>query len=84
MTLARELIHAVKECGADIAKFQLYDAKALFPVEGNPWYDYNCSTELSRAQLCMLAEEARRSASSSWPPRLIWSALTGCKRRQLR
>jgi sialic acid synthase SpsE len=48
IALAVEMIHKVKECGADVAKFQLYDAKALFPKEGNPWYDYNCKTELSK------------------------------------
>jgi sialic acid synthase SpsE len=48
MVLAHELIHSAKECGADVAKFQLYNAKSLFPKEGNEWYEYNCSTELSR------------------------------------
>lgn len=59
MGLARELIHAAKDAGADVAKFQLYDARALFPREGNPWFDYNCKTEISRDQLIMLAEECR-------------------------
>jgi len=56
MALARELVAAAKECGADVAKFQLYDARALFPREGNPWFEYNCTTELSRAQAEELAE----------------------------
>ncbi len=60
MGLARELIHAAKENGADAAKFQLYDAEALFPKKNNPWYDYNCQTELSRDQILELATECRR------------------------
>jgi len=47
LELACELIKKAKSCGADVAKFQLYDAKKLFPKEGNEWYDYNCKTELS-------------------------------------
>jgi len=55
MGLARALIDAAKAGGAEVAKFQVYDAVALFPREGNPWYDYNCKTELSRAQVEELA-----------------------------
>jgi sialic acid synthase SpsE len=55
--LAEELINAAKASGAEVAKFQLYDAKALFPPkELNPWFDYNCQTELSRQQVRQLAE----------------------------
>lgn len=60
MALARELIHAAGENGADVAKFQLYDAVALFPREGNEWFDYNCKTELSRDQVGELAAECAR------------------------
>jgi sialic acid synthase SpsE len=60
MGLAKELIHAAKENGADAAKFQLYDAVALFPKKNNPWYDYNCQTELTRDQASELAEECQR------------------------
>ncbi len=31
LNLAKEMIHAAKENGAEVAKFQLFDAKALFP-----------------------------------------------------
>lgn len=56
MELARELIRLAAASGADAAKFQVYDARALFPHQGNPWYDYNCKTELSRADVELLAE----------------------------
>ena len=56
MGLAREFICAVKENGADAVKFQVYDARALFPQENNPWYDYNLSTELTRKDILNLAE----------------------------
>lgn len=60
MGLARELIQSAKENGADVAKFQVYDALALFPKEGNEWFDYNYKTELSRDQVNELAEECLR------------------------
>lgn len=60
MELAKELIHAAKENGADVAKFQLYEARALFPRKNNPWFEYNCKTELSRDQLECLAEECSK------------------------
>lgn len=60
IALARELIHAAQESGADVAKFQLYDAQALFPSEGNEWFEYNCKTELSRDQVNELAAECER------------------------
>lgn len=51
MGLARELIHAARDAGADVAKFQIFDARRLFPREGNPWYEYNLKTELDRTQV---------------------------------
>ena len=56
MTLASELIKAAKRGGADVAKFQVYSAKDLFPKENNPWYEYNCKTELSFEKLKTLKE----------------------------
>jgi sialic acid synthase SpsE len=56
MRLARELIGAAKDCGADVAKFQVFDARRLFSRSGNPWYEYNLSTELRRDQVEELAE----------------------------
>lgn len=60
MEIARRLIHEAKRCGADVAKFQVYDARRLFPQENNPWFDYNCTTELSRSALDELAAECDR------------------------
>lgn len=57
MELAKRLIHEAKAGGADVAKFQLYEARRLFPRDNNPWFDYNCQTELSREQVAVLAEE---------------------------
>ena len=51
MRLARTLIAEAARNGATVAKFQLYDAKSLFPKANNPWFSYNCSTELSRQDL---------------------------------
>jgi N-acetylneuraminate synthase/N,N'-diacetyllegionaminate synthase len=88
MGLARELIHAAKDCGADIAKFQVYDARALFPREGNPWFDYNCKTEISRDQLNYLVDECRQAgiefmASAFDPERVRWLDDVGVKTHKI-
>lgn len=54
---ALEMIEVVKKCGADIAKFQLYNAVELFQKKNNPWYEYNCKTELSKGDLIKLVEK---------------------------
>jgi N,N'-diacetyllegionaminate synthase len=59
MQLARRLIAEAKAAGAGVAKFQVYSARDLFPKEGNEWFDYNCKTELSRADVEALARECR-------------------------
>jgi N,N'-diacetyllegionaminate synthase len=57
MRIAEELIRAAKAAGADVAKFQVYDARALFPPKAqNPWFDYNCATELKKTDVFRLAE----------------------------
>lgn len=61
MELARRLIWEAKNCGADVAKFQIYDARALFPKEGNEWFEYNCKTELSRDDVTALFEECAKA-----------------------
>lgn len=85
MQMARDLIRAARDCGADVAKFQVYDAQALFPKENNPWYDYNCKTELSRAQVEELANECAKvniefMASVFDLERVDWLEAVGVKR----
>ena len=86
--LAKELIQAAAENGAEVAKFQLYDAKALFPKNDNPWYEYNCKTELSREQLVELYEECSRvdiefMASAFDVERIGWLESLGAKRYKI-
>lgn len=88
MDLAFELIRQAKECGADVAKFQLYNARTLFPKEGNPWYEYNCKTELSREQIKQLARECERvgiefMSSVFDVERIQWLEEVGMKRYKI-
>ena len=88
IVLAKELIHSAKENGADVAKFQVYDAHALFPKEGNEWFDYNCKTELSRNQIGKLAEECSSvgiefMASVFDVERVAWLEEIGVKRYKI-
>ncbi|WP_310341235.1 N-acetylneuraminate synthase family protein [Rhodoferax saidenbachensis] len=88
MKLAKDLIRASKDCGADVAKFQLYDSRALFPKENNPWYDYNCTTELSRARIDELANECAKlgiefMASVFDVERVDWLEAVGVKRYKI-
>jgi len=85
--LAFELIHAAKENGAETVKFQVYSAKELFAKEGNPWYDYNCKTEVSYDQLFLLSEECNKvgiefMASAFDPKRVAWLEEYGVKRHK--
>ena len=85
MDLARQLICEAHANGADVAKFQVYDARALFPKEGNPWFDYNCQTELSRDQIIFLAETCETEgiefmASVFDIERISWLEEIGVKR----
>lgn len=86
--LARRLICAAKGGGADVAKFQLYDARSLFPKEGNPWFDYNCTTELSRDDVERLSRTCDEvgiefMASVFDVERLAWLEEVGVKRHKL-
>jgi sialic acid synthase SpsE len=88
MSLAKDLIWAAKESGADVAKFQLYDANALFSKEGNIWFDYNCKTELSKDQVSFLSEECSRAniefmASVFDLERIDWLESLGVKRHKI-
>jgi sialic acid synthase SpsE len=88
MALAARLIRLAKENGADVAKFQLYDARKLFPKEGNPWYEYNLKTELSRENVDFLANECAKTgiefmASVFDVERIAWLENAGVKRHKI-
>ncbi len=55
MNTAKELIHAAKENGADIAKFQLYDVDSIFPKDFQ-WYKEAKWSQINRAQLKLLKQ----------------------------
>lgn len=88
MTLAKRLITEAKAAGASVAKFQVYSARALFPKEGNEWFDYNCRTELSRADVEVLAAECDRvgiefMASVFDVERVSWLERIGMRRYKI-
>lgn len=88
MALASRLIGEARDRGANVAKFQLYDARALFPRENNPWFDYNCQTELSRANVEALARECDRvgiefMASVFDIERIAWLEDIGVRRHKV-
>lgn len=88
MALAREMIACAKENGADAAKFQVYDARKLFPKENNPWFGYNCRTELSREDVGMLAAECKKIgieflASVFDVERISWLEEAGVRRHKV-
>ena len=58
--MAVELIDLAALTGAHFAKFQLYDAKKLFPgPDTNPWYEYSLSTELTYDDLLLLVDHCK-------------------------
>ncbi len=88
MALAKDLIARARDCGAEVAKFQVYDAPALFPREGTEWYDYNCRTELTRAQIGDLAETCEKAgiefmASVFDVARVAWLEELGVRRYKI-
>jgi sialic acid synthase SpsE len=88
MDLALKMIRQAKASGADVVKFQIYDARALFPQEGNEWFEYNCQTELSRDQVEMLAEACNEVgieflASVFDVERVGWTEKVGVKRYKI-
>lgn len=88
MDRALEMIDACAKAGADVAKFQVYDARALFPREGNPWFDYNCATELSRDAVMRLADACRAAgvefmASVFDVERVAWLEEAGAARYKI-
>jgi sialic acid synthase SpsE len=88
LNLAKEMIHAAKENGAEVAKFQLFDAKALFPKENNPWYKHNLNAELSREEAESLYEHCTETgiefmASAFDEERVGWLEEMGVHRHKL-
>lgn len=86
--LAFELIKKAKSSGAHVAKFQLFDAKALFTKENNPWYDYNLKNSLSRDDIKQLAracdsEGIEFMASVFDTERVAWLEEVGMKRYKI-
>ena len=61
MMLAKELIVAAKENGADVAKFQIFNAKKLFKKKGNKWYKNNLEAELSVDQIFELNDVCKKN-----------------------
>jgi sialic acid synthase SpsE len=88
LNLARKLIAEAKAAGADAAKFQVYDARTLFPKENNEWFEYNCRTELSRRDVEFLASACAQAgieflASVFDIERIAWLEAVGVRRYKI-
>jgi N,N'-diacetyllegionaminate synthase len=55
MEIARKLVRAAREEGADIAKFQLYDVDAIFPPSFE-WYQEAKEAQFDKDQVRELAD----------------------------
>lgn len=60
MELARELIYAAKENGADVAKFQFYDVDSIFKPDFE-WYAATKKSEVTKEQAFDLALTCERA-----------------------
>ena len=56
MSIARELIRSAKECGADIAKFQLYDTAKILDTDDEWYWDVERG-QLNREQWFQIVDE---------------------------
>ena len=88
MKLACEMIHSAKENGATTVKFQVFDADAVFGKKNNPWYEYNCKTQLTRKQIFILFEECKKIgieflATPFDVERVAWLEELGVKRYKI-
>ena len=82
--LAKKMIAVAKECGADIAKFQLYDVDSIFD-KNFEWYKEAKESQLNYEQVKELKEECDKvgiefSASVFDITRLSWVLGLGIKR----
>lgn len=92
MEMAEGLIRIAATCGANIAKFQLYDVDTLFPdkaiwSEGKNWYNMVKKTQLTQEQVFELAERCSEegiefAASAFDIKRLGWLEEIGVKRHK--
>jgi sialic acid synthase SpsE len=87
MEIARKLINAAKEGGADIAKFQLYDVDAIFPSDFQ-WYKEAKEAQLNQQQVGELADWCRQAgiefmASVFDVGRVGWCEKIGMKRYKI-
>jgi len=88
MELAKDLIFAASENGADVAKFQLFQAEETFGKVNNEWYDYNCKTQLSKDDIFYLADICKSAniefLASAFHPRFVeWLEEVNVKRYKL-
>lgn len=88
MSLAKKMIMSAKENGADAVKFQLFDARKVFSKNNNPWFEYNCKTEITRDQVIYLAKTCKDVgieflASVFDTKRIDWLEEVGVKRYKI-
>ncbi len=87
MEIARKLISAAKEGGADIAKFQLYDVDSIFPLTFE-WYKEAKQAQLTREQVQEMADFCKKvgiefMASVFDTERVTWCQDIGMKRYKI-
>ncbi len=85
MELAKDLIYAASENGADVAKFQIFNAEETFGSSNNEWFEYNCKTQLNQDDVFYLAEVCEAAniefMASAFHPRFIsWLEEVNVKR----
>lgn len=93
MEIAKEMIVMAKVCGADLAKFQLYDVDTLFPdkkimAQGKDWYEAVKPTQLTKEQAKMLFEFGREAGIEVFfsvfdVERVKWCEEIGVKRYKI-
>ena len=88
MELACKLIESAKKNGADVVKFQIFDADSTFGKDNNPWYDYNVQTQLTKEQTKFLFDECCKHdieflATPFDPERVLWLEELGVKRYKI-